>query len=240
MLSRFIDLRISSRRLMTSVSPVRPRSSAFCTRSCWSMVSRRMSLSRFLISSSAAGPEPIFSWTSWMLCSRALISSDRVMMALLTRAMISSITVSAAKAVAHATHTPSSRSADFLVRLLMGKWRPTLKSGTVLEFYMGGTAAGQRGKWFLLFFPNHSRSRMKLPIVAFAFVLAGVSVAAAQNAAEKFPDLQQLNRMAARFAPTPLRVDTARLSAGDRQALVTLIAAARVLDTIYMNQLWSG
>ena len=81
---------------------------------------------------------------------------------------------------------------------------------------------------------------MKLPIVVFAFVLAGVSVAAAQSAREKTPDLQQLQRMTARFAPTPLRVDTSRLSAGDRQALVKLIAAARVLDTIYMNQLWSG
>jgi hypothetical protein len=46
--------------------------------------------------------------------------------------------------------------------------------------------------------------------------------------------------MAARFAPTPLRVDTSRLSAGDRQALVKLIPAARILDRIYMNQLWTG
>jgi hypothetical protein len=54
------------------------------------------------------------------------------------------------------------------------------------------------------------------------------------------PDLPQLNSMAARFAPTPLRVDTSRLSSGDRQALVKLIQAARILNTIYMNQLWSG
>ncbi|MGI9102731.1 MAG: dipeptidyl-peptidase 3 family protein [Terriglobales bacterium] len=63
------------------------------------------------------------------------------------------------------------------------------------------------------------------------------TMAAAQNSA---PDLQQLNAMSARFAPTPLRVDTSRLSAGDRQALVKLIEAARIYNTIFMEQLWSG
>ena len=50
----------------------------------------------------------------------------------------------------------------------------------------------------------------------------------------------QLERMAARFAPTPLRVDVAGLSAGDRQALVKLVEAARIVDVIFLKQLWSG
>jgi hypothetical protein len=80
---------------------------------------------------------------------------------------------------------------------------------------------------------------MTYRILLFALLVASLS-AAAQNAGERIPDLPQLNRMTARFAPTPLRVDTARLSAGDKQALVKLIEAARILNTIYMNQLWSG
>ncbi|MBZ5628612.1 MAG: hypothetical protein LAO06_07075 [Acidobacteriia bacterium] len=79
---------------------------------------------------------------------------------------------------------------------------------------------------------------MKTRFLLIALLLTCMSVAPV--AEEKLPDLAQLNAMAARFAPTPLRVDTARLSAGDQQALVKLIQAARVLDTIYMNQLWSG
>ncbi|MFB3813172.1 MAG: hypothetical protein ACE14L_03600 [Terriglobales bacterium] len=55
-----------------------------------------------------------------------------------------------------------------------------------------------------------------------------------------FPNVQQLEAMAARFAPTPLRVDTSALSPGDRQALPRLIEAARILNDIYMQQLWSG
>src|ERR1700757_2218043 len=54
------------------------------------------------------------------------------------------------------------------------------------------------------------------------------------------PSLEQLQKMTARFAPTPLRVDTNSLSAGDRQALVKLLEAARILNDIFMKQLWVG
>jgi hypothetical protein len=54
------------------------------------------------------------------------------------------------------------------------------------------------------------------------------------------PNLAELEAMAARFAKTPLRVDISKLDAGDRQALPKLIEAARILNSIYMDQLWSG
>jgi len=54
------------------------------------------------------------------------------------------------------------------------------------------------------------------------------------------PDLAQLQKMTRRFAPTPLRVDTSRLSAGDRQAVPKIVEAARIFDEIFMKQLWSG
>ena len=46
--------------------------------------------------------------------------------------------------------------------------------------------------------------------------------------------------MTTRFAPTQLRVDISRLSAGDRQALAKIIEAARILNDIFMKQYWSG
>ena len=46
--------------------------------------------------------------------------------------------------------------------------------------------------------------------------------------------------MTARFSPTPLRVDTSKLSAQDRQALVKLIEAGRLMDGIFLKQFWSG
>src|SRR6266496_1743359 len=54
------------------------------------------------------------------------------------------------------------------------------------------------------------------------------------------PNEAQLEKMAARFAPTPLRIDTSKLSPGDQQALVKLILAARILDDVFFQQFWSG
>jgi hypothetical protein len=54
------------------------------------------------------------------------------------------------------------------------------------------------------------------------------------------PDLAHLQRMIARFAPTDLRVDTSGLSPGDRQALIKLIQAARVMNDAFLDQYWAG
>jgi len=53
------------------------------------------------------------------------------------------------------------------------------------------------------------------------------------------PNAEELNKRAAQFVPTPIKVDTSKLSAGDQQALVKLIAAARIIDPLFMQQLWS-
>jgi hypothetical protein len=50
----------------------------------------------------------------------------------------------------------------------------------------------------------------------------------------------ELERMTQRFAPTPLRLDVSSLSSGDRQALVKLIQAARIVDDLFLKQLWTG
>jgi hypothetical protein len=55
-----------------------------------------------------------------------------------------------------------------------------------------------------------------------------------------FPDADELNRMAARFAPAHLEVDTSGLSAGDKKALAKLVAAGKIVNHIFMQQFWSG
>ena len=59
-------------------------------------------------------------------------------------------------------------------------------------------------------------------------------------AAAVMPDLNQLKQMSARFAPVTLKYDTSRLSAGDRKALPKLVEAAKVLNWVFLDQLWSG
>jgi len=76
-------------------------------------------------------------------------------------------------------------------------------------------------------------------IVLFLFV--PVALTAAQgNTAAPAPGLDQLKQMTARFVPTPLKVDTSQLSKGDQQALLKLIQAAKVLNPLFMQQLWTG
>ncbi|HXU09772.1 MAG TPA: hypothetical protein VN743_12320 [Blastocatellia bacterium] len=43
-----------------------------------------------------------------------------------------------------------------------------------------------------------------------------------------------------RFAPTDITADTSHLSEGDRNALDKLIEAAKILDSLYLRQTWSG
>jgi hypothetical protein len=50
----------------------------------------------------------------------------------------------------------------------------------------------------------------------------------------------ELAKKISRFAPTVLTANTARLSAGDRKALSKIIAAAKLLDPLFLRQVWSG
>jgi hypothetical protein len=59
-------------------------------------------------------------------------------------------------------------------------------------------------------------------------------------AAVAMPDLVQLQQMTARFAPVKLKYNESALSAGDRKALAKLVDAAKVLNFVFMDQLWSG
>lgn len=54
------------------------------------------------------------------------------------------------------------------------------------------------------------------------------------------PGLEELRRMSARFARVELTADTSKLSDGDRQALTKLVEAARLVDNLFLQQLWSG
>ncbi|HSB27039.1 MAG TPA: hypothetical protein VLE19_04245 [Pyrinomonadaceae bacterium] len=50
----------------------------------------------------------------------------------------------------------------------------------------------------------------------------------------------ELVRKIARFAPTVLTADTAKLTAKDRLALTKIIQAAKLLDPLFLRQVWSG
>jgi hypothetical protein len=70
------------------------------------------------------------------------------------------------------------------------------------------------------------------------FVMACTLMSTAQESPSRSVD--RLKHMAERFAPTEMKVSTAGLSAGDKQALVKLVQAARIVNHIFMQQFWSS
>jgi hypothetical protein len=82
---------------------------------------------------------------------------------------------------------------------------------------------------------------------ALCFETSGITAAAAAVAAQRrrapkpaAPARASLDAKIRRFAPTTLTADTSRLSAGDRRALGRIIEAAKLLDPLYLEQVWSG
>ena len=77
--------------------------------------------------------------------------------------------------------------------------------------------------------------------VASAFVLAICGAASALVAQERgVPATAELQRMAARFAPTDISADLSALSANDRRLLAKLVEASKVVDALFLRQVWSG
>ena len=54
------------------------------------------------------------------------------------------------------------------------------------------------------------------------------------------PDAQALQKMAARFAPTEIGADISKLSATDRRVLARLVEASKIVDALFLRQVWAG
>ncbi|MGI5861772.1 MAG: dipeptidyl-peptidase 3 family protein [Myxococcales bacterium] len=75
-------------------------------------------------------------------------------------------------------------------------------------------------------------------VTTLALTLAAFPAGAASKS--RSPGAAEIGRMMSRFVATPITADLSGLSAGDRRALRKLIEAAKVVDGIFLKQLWSG
>jgi hypothetical protein len=73
--------------------------------------------------------------------------------------------------------------------------------------------------------------------VASACLTALVVVVAQES---RMPDTTRLQQMAARFAPTDITADLSKLSASDRQVLAKLVQASKIVDALFLRQVWGG
>src|SRR5687768_9213114 len=63
---------------------------------------------------------------------------------------------------------------------------------------------------------------------------------AAGSAPPSPPDAATLKALSARLAPVDLTADLAGLPPGERLALVRILEAARVMDALFLRQVWAG
>lgn len=78
-------------------------------------------------------------------------------------------------------------------------------------------------------------------IISFLLIFALMTTATSQRRTPtKSAGDPVLAKKIERFSPTVLTADTSKLSAGDRKALAKIIAAAKLLDPLFLRQVWSG
>jgi hypothetical protein len=65
-------------------------------------------------------------------------------------------------------------------------------------------------------------------------------VALQEPAVSRLPDAAQLQKMAARFAPTEITADLSKVSDADRQVLAKLVEASKIVDALFLRQVWAG
>ena len=63
--------------------------------------------------------------------------------------------------------------------------------------------------------------------------------AVAQDGSQ-MPTLAELQKMTARFAPADIRADITALPRQEREALARLVEAARIMDALFLRQVWAG
>jgi hypothetical protein len=71
-------------------------------------------------------------------------------------------------------------------------------------------------------------------------VIAALSAVGLVGQEARVPDTARLEKMTARFAPTSIRADLSHLSTADRQVLAKLVEASKMLDALFLRQVWSG
>jgi peptidase M49-like protein len=68
-----------------------------------------------------------------------------------------------------------------------------------------------------------------------------IGACAALTAQEpRMPTAAELQRMAARFVPTEITADVSHLSPDDRRVLAKLVDASKMIDALFLRQVWSG
>jgi len=82
------------------------------------------------------------------------------------------------------------------------------------------------------------RHKSRWPSLPGLLLLGGAVVLGMQE--QSWPDAAALQKMTARFAPVDIGADLSALPAGERRALARLVQAGRIMDALFLRQVWGG
>src|SRR5687768_5888701 len=86
---------------------------------------------------------------------------------------------------------------------------------------------------------NSKLLRHVIPVLSAAAVVAASGVTAVSQAPPATSQ-SDLRSMIGRFAPAEITADTSSLPANERQALRKIVEAARLMDSLFLEQVWAG
>ena len=83
---------------------------------------------------------------------------------------------------------------------------------------------------------------MLIPFAAAAVIAAAgdLSVNDSVQNAQAIPSAQEVAAMTSRFVPADIRADVASLPESERRALAKLVEAAKLMDGLFLRQVWAG
>ena len=91
-------------------------------------------------------------------------------------------------------------------------------------------------------FVKYMKSQMLIVAAALACAAGAAAFAGGPSVQQTstMPDRAAITKMRSRFAPVDIKADVARLTPGDRRALAKLVEAARIMDALFLRQVWAG
>ena len=86
---------------------------------------------------------------------------------------------------------------------------------------------------------SHRLTTFSIITAALAFA-GGFAVQETVAVQEPVPSIQELRGMIARFAPAEIGADISTVPENERRALAKLVEASRVMDSLFLRQVWAG
>jgi peptidase M49-like protein len=83
-------------------------------------------------------------------------------------------------------------------------------------------------------------SHYRFTILIVAALAAAHGDSTLQEPSAMYPTAAELRTMTARFAPADIGADLSRLPAGERRALAKLVDASKIMDALFLRQVWAG